>query len=144
LFDLPKGHDWLTYSKWQNTYGDMIHITVLGKSILILNSVKTAADLLEKRSAIYSGRMPFTMGGELVGHDRGFAATEAEIHRDAGRKIAHRRLNPTAVREWQTLQEDAALKTLQKLRETPNDFEAFSFHCRILYNASHIRVRGRR
>lgn len=36
--------------------GDVIHLKVLGRSIIVLNSVQAATDLLEKRSAQYSDR----------------------------------------------------------------------------------------
>jgi cytochrome P450 len=35
--------------------------------MIILNSTKTAVDLLDKRSATYSSRPVLTMGGEIVG-----------------------------------------------------------------------------
>jgi hypothetical protein len=38
------------------TDSDIIHVNALGTSIVILNSYKVAADLLDKRSGIYSSR----------------------------------------------------------------------------------------
>ena len=37
--------------------GDVIYISVGGQGILILNSFKVAADLLDRRAGIYSSRM---------------------------------------------------------------------------------------
>ena len=45
--------------------GDVNFISVLNKSILILNSFSAARDLLEKRSAIYSSRPTLVMLGEM-------------------------------------------------------------------------------
>ena len=42
-------------------------VTALGQSIVILNSVKVAVELLDKRSQIYSGRPHLTMLGEYMG-----------------------------------------------------------------------------
>ena len=39
--------------------GDVIHLSVLGKSIIVLNSEEAARELLDKRSAIYSDRPNF-------------------------------------------------------------------------------------
>jgi hypothetical protein len=36
--------------------GDLIHASALGQHIVIVNSVKTAIELFEKRSHIYSDR----------------------------------------------------------------------------------------
>jgi len=37
--------------------GDIIYISVGGQGVLILNSFKVAADLLDRRAGIYSSRM---------------------------------------------------------------------------------------
>lgn len=36
--------------------GDVMHLKVLGRNMIVLNSVEAATDLLEKRSAQYSDR----------------------------------------------------------------------------------------
>jgi hypothetical protein len=41
--------------------GDVIFFKALGRSIVVLNSVQAAVDLLDKRSAIYSDRPRFVM-----------------------------------------------------------------------------------
>ncbi|KAF8064423.1 cytochrome P450 [Lyophyllum atratum] len=47
-------------------YGDVMYLHVLGKPIIVLNSVEAAVDLLDKRSANYSDRPPFVVL-ELMG-----------------------------------------------------------------------------
>jgi hypothetical protein len=46
--------------------GDLIYLNIAGQSIMILNSQKVAADLLDRRSAIYSDRPLFVVAGELM------------------------------------------------------------------------------
>ncbi|KZT32443.1 hypothetical protein SISSUDRAFT_1028479 [Sistotremastrum suecicum HHB10207 ss-3] len=65
LLDLPKSHEWRTYLKWGKIYGDVVHVSALGRHIIVLNSHEAALDLLDKRSAFYSERPTLTMGGEL-------------------------------------------------------------------------------
>ncbi len=36
--------------------GDVMHLKILGRNMIVLNSVQAATDLLEKRSALYSDR----------------------------------------------------------------------------------------
>ncbi|KAF5350190.1 hypothetical protein D9757_013079 [Collybiopsis confluens] len=69
LFDIPsKGQIWLDYSEMSRRYGsDIIHLSALGNSIVVLNTAKAVSDLLEKRSLIYSSRPYSTMIGELMG-----------------------------------------------------------------------------
>ena len=45
--------------------GDVIYFKALGKSIVVLNSVEAAVDLLDKRSSIYSDRPDFGMFADV-------------------------------------------------------------------------------
>ena len=74
LFNMPSQEEWVTYRKWSEQLGvrsrrlplvpakgalsgsDVIHVDVMGSHIIILNSMKAAKELLEKRSSIYSDR----------------------------------------------------------------------------------------
>jgi hypothetical protein len=47
--------------------GDISHVEVLGQHTMVLNSYKTAMDMLDKKSSIYSDRPVLPMAGELVG-----------------------------------------------------------------------------
>ncbi|KAJ7235516.1 cytochrome P450 [Mycena rebaudengoi] len=70
LFDMPPEFEWKTYMKWSKQYNsDIIHLDVAGSSIIVLNSVEAANDLLLTRSAIYSGRARMPMINELMGWD---------------------------------------------------------------------------
>ncbi|KAF7357518.1 O-methylsterigmatocystin oxidoreductase [Mycena sanguinolenta] len=61
FLDLPTKLPWLTYTKWGNQYGNLVHVSAPGQHIVVVNSVKTAVELFEKRSHIYSDRPVFTM-----------------------------------------------------------------------------------
>ena len=83
IADMPSVKPWLTFAQWGQKYGkcspfplaqylyrflgDMAHIEVLGQHIVILNSVNTAMEMLDKKSSSYSDRPVLPMGGELVG-----------------------------------------------------------------------------
>ncbi|TFK36163.1 cytochrome P450 [Crucibulum laeve] len=47
-------------------YGGVTHLCILGQTIIVLNTVQAAVDLLEKRGSIYSDRPKFTIF-ELMG-----------------------------------------------------------------------------
>ncbi len=82
LWDMPVQRSWLRFSEWKDTYGifvapplpqyrrtdcnlgDLVYLRVLGRPILILNSIEAVQDLFEKRSSIYSDR-PRRLMGEL-------------------------------------------------------------------------------
>jgi hypothetical protein len=77
LFSMPSQDEWVTFRKWSEELGvkhvhsrrlhlvpanwhlsgsDIIHADIMGSHIIILNSMKVANELLEKRSSIYSDR----------------------------------------------------------------------------------------
>ncbi|TFK27945.1 cytochrome P450 [Coprinopsis marcescibilis] len=67
LLDVPPKFAHKVYNEWSLKYGDMIYLNVLGKPILVLNSLSRIEDLLETRSALYSDRPKTTMLPELMG-----------------------------------------------------------------------------
>ena len=87
LLDMPTTHEWVTFAEWGKKWGmeinsaiflfnlfidlavlgSMVSISILGQPMIIVNSAKTATEMLAKKSAIYSDRPIMQMGGELVG-----------------------------------------------------------------------------
>ncbi|KAG2121265.1 cytochrome P450 [Suillus clintonianus] len=64
---MPRIKPWLTFTEWGKKYGDISHVEVLGQHIIVLNSVKTAMEMLDKKSTIYSDHPVLPMCSELVG-----------------------------------------------------------------------------
>ncbi|KAJ3492026.1 hypothetical protein NLI96_g262 [Meripilus lineatus] len=54
------------YHEWSKTYGDVIFLSALGHSFVVLATEEAAVDLMEKRSANYSNRPKLPMH-ELIG-----------------------------------------------------------------------------
>ncbi|KAG2037858.1 cytochrome P450 [Suillus americanus] len=67
VLDMPRIKPWLTFTEWGQKYGDITHIEVLGRHIIVLNSVKTAMEMMDSKSTLYSDRPVLPMAGELVG-----------------------------------------------------------------------------
>ncbi|KAJ7445117.1 cytochrome P450 [Mycena latifolia] len=67
FFDLPTHSPWLTFAGMGEKWGDITSIRVLGKTMIIVNSLKVAEDLLESKGANFSDRPVIQMGGEMVG-----------------------------------------------------------------------------
>ncbi|KAG2110337.1 cytochrome P450 [Suillus discolor] len=59
---------WLTYTAWGKTYGKIIHSSIFGIDLIIINSETVARELLDRRSANYSTR-PVIRTNELAGVD---------------------------------------------------------------------------
>ncbi|KAG1745654.1 cytochrome P450 [Suillus lakei] len=67
VLDMPRIKSWLTFAEWGKTYGGITHFEVLGRHIIVLNSVKTTMEMLDSKSTLYSERPVVPMSGELVG-----------------------------------------------------------------------------
>ncbi|EKM54957.1 uncharacterized protein PHACADRAFT_208499 [Phanerochaete carnosa HHB-10118-sp] len=66
----PEEPGWSVYRDWSQQYGsDVIHLNLVGTHLIVLNSLQSCTDLLEKRSNIYSDRPTsgITMLSELCG-----------------------------------------------------------------------------
>ncbi|KAG1773897.1 cytochrome P450 [Suillus occidentalis] len=67
VLDMPNIRPWLTFTEWGKKYGGISHIEVLGQHIMVVNSLETAMDMLDNKSAIYSDRPILPVAGELIG-----------------------------------------------------------------------------
>ncbi|KAF8196263.1 putative monooxygenase [Mycena galopus ATCC 62051] len=90
---VPQVHQWVTFSQWAKTYGNIIYLNALGQPIIVINSAKIANELLDQRSSIYSERpiMIWRQQRKIVAHEFGpsavpqyYAFQEAET-----RKLVH-------------------------------------------------------
>ena len=101
LFDMPSTHAWEKFGEFGEKYGashgsqlshtfhfgkkcvheflhagEITHLNVMGQVTIILNSSRAAVDLLDKRSATYSGRPVAMMCGEIIGWNRVLPLTQ--------------------------------------------------------------------
>ncbi|EMD36018.1 hypothetical protein CERSUDRAFT_115946 [Gelatoporia subvermispora B] len=115
---------WIMFTEYKGKYGDLVYFQGLGKSVLVINSLKAMTDLLEKRANIYSGRPHLVFAHELMGLDRIFGLRDyGEIWR-VERKLAHIVLSPAAVDTYDHVLEDIAIRYAYDLVKTPEDFYA--------------------
>ncbi|KAI1636259.1 cytochrome P450 [Biscogniauxia mediterranea] len=63
----PGALEWEHWLKHKDLYGPISSVTVMGTTMIILNSAQAAIDLLDKRSAIYSSRPRMVFVGEMCG-----------------------------------------------------------------------------
>ncbi|KAF5354610.1 hypothetical protein D9757_012338 [Collybiopsis confluens] len=122
LFDIPREKAWLQFTQWHGQYGDLVYMEVLGKSILVLNSIKAVNDLLVDRASLYSDRPTFTMVGELMGLENSIPLLPYGPTLRQHRKLCHLSLSPEAVKKYHRIQEDATVMYLQQLVDTPQTF----------------------
>ncbi|KAG7441676.1 cytochrome P450 [Guyanagaster necrorhizus] len=92
LLDMPTEREWVTWAEWGKRYGGISSATVLGQTIIVLNSYNVAKELLNNRSARYSDRPPMSMHilsgwGDIVlvlGYGSAFRAQRKLFHKLLG------------------------------------------------------------
>lgn len=59
---VPVDNPEYAYAKWSQQYNsDVIHVSILGQPVIVLNSVSAAIELLDKRGANYCDRPRFVL-----------------------------------------------------------------------------------
>ncbi|KAH9975378.1 cytochrome P450 [Lactifluus volemus] len=51
-----RSKQWLNFMRWKREFGDIFYLNAAGQPIIVLNTQKVAADLLDRRAGIYSDR----------------------------------------------------------------------------------------
>ncbi|KAJ6525316.1 cytochrome P450 [Mycena vulgaris] len=123
LRDIPTELPWLTYTEWGKQYGHIVHAQVFGEHILIINSAKTAADLLDKRASIYSDRPHIPMV-PLMGWDFNFPLMPYTNKWRQYRRLFHQHFRRDAIVTYRPIQLRKVHDMLRGLLSTPEDFFA--------------------
>ncbi|OCH84102.1 cytochrome P450 [Obba rivulosa] len=118
---MPSERPWLQFAEWAKSYGDIMHLSVLGKSIIILSSPKAVSDLLDKRSSNYSDRPSLPMAGDLVGYvDSLPLCAYGRRHREM-RKLFAEVINSRTAQDLYPIQERKTQQFLSRLARHPLD-----------------------
>ncbi|KAJ3503678.1 hypothetical protein NLJ89_g8325 [Agrocybe chaxingu] len=121
LLDMPTTHEWLKFSEWGEKWGDIVSVSILGQPIIIVNSAKTAMEMLDKKSSIYSDRPVVVMGGELVGWKNALVMLPyGERFRNYRRMLHHVVGTPTAVSEFYQVEEKETRHFLKLVLAEPD------------------------
>ncbi|KAL0580912.1 hypothetical protein V5O48_001106 [Marasmius crinis-equi] len=135
---MPTQQEWLTFAKWGDTYGDICSVAVLGQTIIILNSLKTSVDMLDKKSSIYSDRPVLQMGGELVGWKNTLALLPYGDRLRRYRKMFHRSIGShTILQQYHPVMELQSKRMLKRVLKGPLDVQS---HIRKFAGAIVLRI----
>ncbi|KAJ7720444.1 cytochrome P450 [Mycena metata] len=109
-----------TFTKWKELYGPLVYISVAGQSILILNSHKVAADLLDRRGPNYSHRPRLIVASEMLTGGFMIPFTQYNDVWRRMRRAAHEGLNNQVTRGFQPAQYREALLLTSGILSHPN------------------------
>ncbi|KAF7374550.1 O-methylsterigmatocystin oxidoreductase [Mycena sanguinolenta] len=120
--DIPTKLPWLTYRKWGVQYGsDIVHASALGQHIVIVNSVKTAVEIFEKRGDLYSDRPVLAMV-VLMGWDFALSTLPGGDKWRDHRKMFHQHFRQDVSRNYYPIQMKKVHLLLRELLSNPQDF----------------------
>ncbi|KDR76708.1 hypothetical protein GALMADRAFT_67164 [Galerina marginata CBS 339.88] len=119
VHQMPAESPWLAFSEWGKTYGDIMHVDIVGQPLVIINSSKIAKDLLDKRSSIYSDRPHFIMGGDLVGYDELFVIQPYGENWRKQRRMVAQDLSLSMTPRYHSLQEKETAILIRNLLKDP-------------------------
>lgn len=122
VLDMPSAQEWLTFAKWGETWGDICSVTVLGQTLIIINSAKIAFDILDKKSSIYSDRPTLQMGGELVGWKNTLVLLPYGDRFRNSRRLFHRLIGShSAMEKFLPAEENETRRFLRRVLTQPED-----------------------
>lgn len=116
---LIRSHDVLT-----DPPGDISSLTVFGQTMVIVNSVKVAEDLLDVRGANFSDRPVIPMGGELMGFKNALSMSQHGDRVRKERKLFHQLFGTqSSIKQFVPIISSEICKLLQNVLRKPRSSE---------------------
>ena len=108
-----------------HTKGNIVSISIFGQTIVVLNSVDAAIDMLEKKSVIYSDRPVLQMGGELVGWKKMLVLVPYGDRFRNYCKLFHKTIGSNAaISKYSASEEMETHRLLKRILANPNNLGA--------------------
>ncbi|KAH9047710.1 cytochrome P450 [Lactarius hengduanensis] len=104
-----RSQQWLKFTEWRKQYGDVIYLSAAGQPVVVLNSQKAAADLLDRRAGIYSDRPVNVVASNILTGGLLLVFTRYNDIWRRMRKAAHEGLNKGVVKDFHAIQTKEAL-----------------------------------
>ena len=112
-----------TYARWAKEYkSDVIHVHMLGQPVVVLNSVQSAIDLLDKRGSNYCDRPRFVLF-EVMGWRATLTFLRWGPKFKLHRRVLQRAFTPTSCISYRALQERETKTLLKGILANPARWE---------------------
>ncbi|KAJ7753359.1 cytochrome P450 [Mycena maculata] len=85
--DMPREHEWKKYAEWGRQFGDIMSVTLLNQTIVILNSARSVHAVLENHSANSSNRPSLLFACEMVGWKNALGMSQYDNRLKSMRKM---------------------------------------------------------
>ncbi|KAJ7703909.1 cytochrome P450 [Mycena rosella] len=121
---------WLNFTAWKAIYGPVVYLNILGQPIVVLNTAKSAAELLDHRSGIYSDRPQNIVASEIMAGGLLVAFSRyGEVWRRM-RRAGHEGLNKNVSPKFHPIQSKEAIFLTHSLMVNPTAWDNHFRRCR--------------
>ncbi|TDL14934.1 cytochrome P450 [Rickenella mellea] len=125
------GKEMGVFASWAKKWGPIVHIKTFGRHVVVLNTLKAANELLERRSELYSDRPARSVPADSI------STLPFNQQLKDCRRLLHHALNPRSTKVYRPGNEEQVRLMLRRLLETP---EAFVAHIRRSAGATIMKV----
>ncbi|EJD43159.1 cytochrome P450 [Auricularia subglabra TFB-10046 SS5] len=121
--DIPRPPgEWTQYKELSKKYGPVLHLRALSRNMIVLDTMRAAVELLEKRGANYSDRPRMPMVGELMGYGWNVSLMRYGSAWRTHRRALHQHLNDAALARLHANFERTNARFLRALVDTPREW----------------------
>lgn len=118
-----RSKQWLNFMKWKQEFGDVFYLNAAGQPIIVLNTQKVAADLLDRRAGIYSDRPRNIVAAQIMCGGLAMVFQNYGILWRKMRRAAHEGLSRTVVESFKTPQLIEAVLLTSGLLAQPSTWD---------------------
>ncbi|KAI0631993.1 cytochrome P450 [Trametes polyzona] len=136
LLHMPRLKQWHGFREMCAVYGDLVHLDIVGKSILVIGSTRAASELLEKRSANTSDR-PVSHVLPLIGNDIAFSGMQYGRPWKDRRRAFWQTCQPSVVATYRETECKVVRNFLRMCLGSPGQVER---HLRYTISAMNLRI----
>ncbi|KAF7545642.1 hypothetical protein G7046_g9514 [Stylonectria norvegica] len=120
---IPTDHPEYAYTQWGKDYkSDILHFSMLGRSIIVLNSVQAARDLMDKRGANFADRPRFVLF-EVMGWGVTLTFLRWSPRFKLHRKLLQQSFTQSACKSYRPIQVEEARRAVRAIIRRPTDWE---------------------
>jgi len=120
---VPSNKPEIAYAKWSKEYdSDVLYFNILGQPVVVLNSVKAAVDLLDKRGSNYCDRPRFVLF-EVMGWGMTLTFLRWGPRFQMHRKLIQGSFTKPNCLQYQDLQEHETHQLIGGIMKNPDDWE---------------------
>jgi len=124
VHQMPTETPWKTFAEWSKTYGDIMHVDIIGQPIIIINTAEIAKDLMDRRATIYSDRPHFVMANDLVGYGETFVLQPYGDNWRKQRRLVAQDFSSAKIPRYHGLQEKEARILVRNILKDPSSLES--------------------